>query len=41
MLAAPLLISTAITGTKIVVFIVVVLVVAVAYWVVRGRSRSA
>lgn len=40
MLAAPFLISTAITGTKIIVFIVVVLVVAVAYYFIRGRSRS-
>jgi len=40
MLAAPFLISTAITGTKIIVFIIVVLVVAVAYYFVRGRRSS-
>jgi hypothetical protein len=41
MLAAPFLLSTAITGTKIIAFIVIVLIVTLGYWFFRGRSRSA
>lgn len=36
----PYLISTAITGTKIIVLIVVVVIVGGAFWYYRSRSRA-
>ena len=37
---APLLISTAITGTKIIALIVIIVIVGGAYWYYRSRARA-